>query len=82
MNSADMAALVPNPDDLLAVPIEKQGKLLLELLAPQHYSPFGGRCRYHGCGSYWAATGAKSSPLDYSHQSARAKPNELGCYSR
>jgi len=38
MNSADMASLVPNPDELLAFPIEKQGKWLLELLAPQHYS--------------------------------------------
>ena len=38
MNSADMASLAPNPDHLLAFSIEKQAKLLLELLAPQHYS--------------------------------------------
>jgi predicted nucleotide-binding protein len=33
MNSADMASLVPNPDDLLSRPVEEQGKLILKLLA-------------------------------------------------
>jgi|HubBroStandDraft_1064217.scaffolds.fasta_scaffold61628_2 hypothetical protein len=33
MTSADMASLVPNPDDLLKLTREQQGKLLLELLA-------------------------------------------------
>jgi hypothetical protein len=34
LNSADMASLVPNPDDLLARSVEEKGRLLLELLAP------------------------------------------------
>ena len=38
MNSADMFSLVPNADDLLALPLEEQGKLVLQLLAP-HDSP-------------------------------------------
>ena len=29
-----MASLVPDPDDLLALPVEEQGRLLLKLLAP------------------------------------------------
>jgi len=33
MNSADMASLVPNPDDLLALPMKEQGKLILRLLS-------------------------------------------------
>jgi len=32
MNSADMATLVPNPDDLLALSVEEQGRLILKLL--------------------------------------------------
>ena len=38
MNSADMAFLVPDPDELLALPIEEQGRLLLKLLAQEHSS--------------------------------------------
>ena len=34
MNSADMASLVPDPDDLLARSREDQAKLILRLLAP------------------------------------------------
>lgn len=33
MNSADMASLIPNHDDLLALPLEEQGRLILTLLA-------------------------------------------------
>jgi uncharacterized protein (TIGR02391 family) len=32
MNSAYMASLVPNPDDLLALSVEEQGRLILKLL--------------------------------------------------
>jgi hypothetical protein len=38
MNSADMASLVPNPDDFLAFAAERQRNLLLRLLAPYHNS--------------------------------------------
>jgi hypothetical protein len=34
MNSANVASLIPNPDDLLALDVEAQGKLLLKLLTP------------------------------------------------
>ena len=34
MNSADMFSLVPNPDDLLRLSVEEQGRLILKLLAP------------------------------------------------
>lgn len=44
MNSADMASLVPNPDDLLQLSEEEQGRLILKLLAsfdcPVAYSNF------------------------------------------
>lgn len=33
MNSADMASLVPNPDELLALPVKEQGRLILKLLS-------------------------------------------------
>lgn len=39
MNSAHMASLVPNPEDLLKLTRDQQGKLLLELLAQQHTGP-------------------------------------------
>jgi uncharacterized protein (TIGR02391 family) len=32
-NSADVATLVPNPDDLLALSVEEQGRLILKLLS-------------------------------------------------
>ncbi len=32
MNSSDVASLVPNPDDLLALPVEEQGMCILRLL--------------------------------------------------
>jgi hypothetical protein len=38
MNSADMATLVQNPDDLLKLTGEQQGRLFLELLITQHDS--------------------------------------------
>lgn len=34
MNSADVASLVPNPDDLLALAVEERGRLILKLLTP------------------------------------------------
>lgn len=33
MNSSDMASLVPDPDQLLAFPVEEQGKRILKLIA-------------------------------------------------
>jgi len=38
MNSSDLAFLVPDPNDLLARPVEERAKLILELLAREHTS--------------------------------------------
>jgi hypothetical protein len=32
MNSGNMASLIANPDDLLRLPIENQGTLILQLI--------------------------------------------------